>query len=267
MNQLSKEVLDFESQFLPQEKEMVFVVGVSGFSGGKIPKENFWTASVPVTAFKLAGSTGQVVCQEKRLVKKTSDDELKELQKLTISNSIIKAKVKENETRFLLVDLLAINETDEELEEVLKEQLKDIFYKDPYFGTLKLNKLVNWLEAEVIWIENKVAFSVEYETKEYIDKALRNGQLIFEDKEKWDKEAREFAAKELLELKNDFWLEDDEQELTEENFSQRITLNSFSMTDNGDFDFWFDDGDIFWGHSICVTGNLHKGFNEAQMHG
>lgn len=46
-----------------------------------------------------------------------------------------------------------------------------------------------------------------------------------------------------------------------------MTLEAIQVDGEGGFEFWFDDGDLFYGHSIHVAGNLEKGPDWAQMEG
>jgi len=83
----------------------------------------------------------------------------------------------------------------------------------------------------------------------------------------WDARVRAFAAKELLELKNDTWLGEDEVEVSEEEFKSRMVIESVGFHPDGDIEFWFADGDLFWGHSIQVDARLADGPTAAQMCG
>lgn len=47
-----------------------------------------------------------------------------------------------------------------------------------------------------------------------------------------------------------------EKPLTAAQFLKRMKLQSVNADPDGSFAFWHDDGDLFWGHSIQVTGNL-----------
>ena len=82
---------------------------------------------------------------------------------------------------------------------------------------------------------------------------------VMADRESWDNAMREFAAKELTELANEWRADDDEKEnadpITEEAFAQRITLSELSLTYEGDFTAYFDDDDMFWGHTVEVCGS------------
>ena len=78
-------------------------------------------------------------------------------------------------------------------------------------------------------------------------------------------------ARELLELANRWAQEEGEeefpQEVTQEDFMSRMELDAVQVYEDGAFDFWFNDGDLFWGHSIHVTGSLGAGPEDAQMEG
>ena len=48
---------------------------------------------------------------------------------------------------------------------------------------------------------------------------------------------------------------------------ERMELDAVQISAGGSFEFWFNDGDLFWGHAIHVTGALDKGPESAQMEG
>ena len=73
--------------------------------------------------------------------------------------------------------------------------------------------------------------------------------------------------KELLPLKNETWLEEGESPFSAEKFKSRMMLQSISIYPNGDIEFWHDDGDLFWGHSIQISGSLDEGLSEADIPG
>lgn len=70
------------------------------------------------------------------------------------------------------------------------------------------------------------------------------------------KKNREFAAKELLDLAND-WLEDNEDEdkpdkITKEMFIDNIKMSELCISPDGSITLFYDDGDMFWGHTIQI---------------
>ena len=79
-------------------------------------------------------------------------------------------------------------------------------------------------------------------------------------------EASAFAAEELTELANE-WLEDDAEEITEEDFIERISLSEISILKNGRYVLWFKDGRMFHNHAVCVYGSIDGHFETAVVEG
>jgi len=44
-----------------------------------------------------------------------------------------------------------------------------------------------------------------------------------------------------------------------------MTIEAISLYPNGDFAMYFLDGDLFWGHSISVTGNVNGVLEDATI--
>ena len=78
--------------------------------------------------------------------------------------------------------------------------------------------------------------------------------------------AKDYAAKKLLKLKNDLWLEDDEKELSKKEFKTRMEFTSLYVFRES-ANFYFDDGDLFWGHTIEVNVNKNLEFTDANIVG
>jgi hypothetical protein len=94
---------------------------------------------------------------------------------------------------------------------------------------------------------------------------LELARVVVADLEHIDEKARQAAARDLLSNYNKNWREYERSdgkggfirvsgpELTEEQFSLRIKLNSLSITGSKSCCFGYDDGELFWGHGIFVT--------------
>lgn len=91
----------------------------------------------------------------------------------------------------------------------------------------KLEDQLEIIEKQVNWLQSSMAFVEE-----------------------------EIGRSHLVEVKNASWLEEGEDEVTPDQFIQRITLLSVSIDindgrlDNTNLE--YDDDDIFWGHRISV---------------
>ena len=103
------------------------------------------------------------------------------------------------------------------------------------------------------------------------EEALRNAKTLLASAADWDKRVRAYAADELVSLANDWSQDMDEDgqaaEVTREQFIQRMELEAIEVREDGSFQFWFGDGDLFCGHSIWVSGDLENGPDEAKMEG
>ena len=85
--------------------------------------------------------------------------------------------------------------------------------------------------------------------------------------------AKECIAEEFLELYNDNWRfgDDDEDdpdkpELTKEQFMEALSLQSLLFYSE-DVEVFFDDNDMFLGHSLIASDFDGENFNDAQMFG
>ena len=100
---------------------------------------------------------------------------------------------------------------------------------------------------------------------------MEQAKALMADQKGWDEKVRSFAADQLLEQAND-WAQDaaegeEPEEITREQFMERMELDAVQISAGGSFEFWFNDGDLFWGHAIHVTGSLDQGPESAQMEG
>lgn len=124
-----------------------------------------------------------------------------------------------------------------------------------------------------MWNGEKVslALEIDLEDEETWDTARSCARKVMAACESWDKSMREFAAKELTESANEWLADDDEKEnadpITEEVFAQRITLSELVLTYEGDITAYFDDDDMFWGHTVEVGGSLEHGIERANIAG
>ncbi len=57
------------------------------------------------------------------------------------------------------------------------------------------------------------------------------------------------------------------QEFSAREFLSKMRLESISVDEYGDLTFWHNDGDLFWGHAIQISGNLSEGLKGADIPG
>ena len=259
---------EFSAQFLPEELSILAVTGANGFGGGRMGGEELWTASIGLTAWMEEDSPD--IHRGEFVLSTIADDQLLEhLQRRVPRDFIIKFKgrVSEDGKGLLLLDLPE-PAFDPDLKAILEEQKKPVTFWEEGLGTFTLNRQVDWFETELDWLGAEI--SLVFDQDENRADCVMNAKALLADAAGWDRRVREYAADELLSTANDWagQMEDEEpQEITREQFVERMELESIEVRADGSFQFWFGDGDLFYGHSIWVSGDLENGPNDAAMEG
>ncbi len=267
-NTENKQFKAFAAKFLPEELTILAVTGANGFGGGKTRGEALWTVSIGLTAWMEENSPD--IHRGEFVLSTVGDEQLLEvLRRRTRPDFIIKfrGRVSEDGRRLLLLDLPEPG-FDPDLEAILEEQKKPVTFWEEGLGTFTLNRQVDWFETEIQWLGAEI--SLVFDAEEDRAEVLRKAKALLADAVSWDKRVREYAADELLELANDWaeQMEDEEpQEIAREQFMERMELESIEIRADGSFEFWFADGDLFYGHSIHVSGDMENGPDDAGMEG
>ena len=261
---------EFAAQFQPEELTILAVTGANGFSGGRMRDDELWSLSTGLTAWMEEdspdihlGETGLVTLGDEKL--------LDFLRQRVRPDNIIKfrGRVSEDGKRLLLLDLPE-PAFDPDLKAILEEQKKPVTFWEDGLGTFTLDRRVNWFETEVDWLGTQV--SLTFDVDEERADCLANAKVLLAAAGEWNRRVREFAADDLLSLAND-WNQDlgeedgEPPEITREQFIQRMELESIEIRADGSFEFWFADGDMFYGHSIHVSGDMEHGPDDAAMEG
>ncbi len=261
------EFKQLSAQYLPEERTILAVTGANSFAGGRAGKEKLWTASIGLTAWL---EEGEPELHRGEFVLSTiADDRLLEhLRHRTRPDSVIRfqGRVSEDGKRLLLLDLPE-PAFDPELKAVLAEQKKTVTFEAEGMK-FTLNRQVDWFETEVNWLNATI--SLVFDAGEDHEACAARAKQLLEAAADWDRRVREYAAKELTGLAND-WAEELEaggsQEISPKQFAERLELESIEVRASGGFQFWFGDGDLFYGHSVWVSGDLEGGPDDAAMEG
>lgn len=262
----------FAAEFYPEELDILAVTGPSGFGAVKMEDSELWQASIGLTAWMEADSS-EIHREETGLISLCDDTLRGYLRQRTPPDFIIKFRARRSldGTRLLLLDLPQ-PAFDPELKAILEEQKKPESIEVEGLGTFAFNRQVGWFEAEIDWLDGKVRLDFDKGEPESMTAAQDTARALLDDAQNWDRRVRTFAAQQLTELANQ-WAQDSEEEgdeieeITPEDFAQRMELDAIQTDDQGGFTFWFEDGEMFWGHSIRVSGTLEGGPDDAQMEG
>ena len=273
---------EFYEMYEPEEQEVVALINRC-IGGGFNWKGNFWEMTV-VTLGIVFCDTGKVSTKEERLDWPVTEEERNgekgwgRFGKEQICRLKIR-RMKEEWAKDLVVQpwcisqVVKAHEDCPELQAVLDEYHKPVVIQDQVLGELTLDKDYDAFEGEIQWCGKDVSLSLEVnaESKPSWTRARSAAKKLLADCETWDKAMRDLAAKNLTELANEWQADDDEKKnadpIAEEGFAQRITLSELSLTYEGDFTAYFDDDDMFWGHTVEVCGSLENGIESANIAG
>jgi hypothetical protein len=247
--------------------EISGVVGASGAGGGKSQVETSWLFSADFSAWKSAD--GQVQQREMQLLRQVSHDELKTLMDLFHAYDVLRLRARiivDSEKCCALVETVLGKNSDNELEEIAAQLQKPVTLNVPELGTLTLDRRVNWFSGDIPWRSAHVQLNLDMNDAQSANDLTAMAQTIWKNQNAWEGRTKEYAAVRLLPLKNESWLDEDEDEVTARVFCERMVLESVTVH-AADLEFYFRDGDLFWGHTILVSATHDGELIDAEICG
>ena len=273
---------EWERTFEDEAREILVLLAGGGGAG---KRSGFWDVSHYFIAY-VDCQTGALHTGDGRIVYPVSDEEhdaggildrfrregvyrLKARKK--IPHEVPEGVTASSQNQFLIVEVLEQDAPSPALEEVLAEYLRPVVVVDEVLGELTLDKDLDMFEGEVLWRGEQICVSLEVDAanEDTWADARRAMKTMLADQERWDRDMRAFAARELTELACEWRESADEEvpEITEESFAQRIELRTIAMDADGSFSAYFDDDDMFFGHCVTAYGTLADGVTAANMEG
>ena len=170
------------------------------------------------------------------------------------------------------IEVLEKDLKDEYLENLLAEFKKPVTYKSDVLGELSLDRELGWIQGKCDWLgtDIDVTVSVEEDLSD-AEEGIKNLEEFYKNRNEWDPKLRAYAAEELIDSAND-WInsdnfEEEEIVLTEEQFAERIGIESVEVNADGSFTVMYNDDDIFAGHVVVVDGDIEEGPESAYIEG
>ena len=253
------------------ECELTGVVSANGVGASRSRGQKLWSLLLTLDAWRIGSEPVQT--KPITLRRRVTDSELKAFQESIDSETAIKirARVAMDNTfgspQGQLEEFIGVDSADSELHSRLTELQKPVTHADERFGTLTFDRRVSWYSGTAKWNGQTVNLNVNVESDNELESALMVAYALWDNESNWQQRVVDYAVEKLLPLKNDNWLADDETELNSKQFKSKMTLESISVHADGGFEFWHDDGDLFWGHSIQISGNLSDGLTNADIPG
>ncbi len=279
-------------RFHPEEKEFL-VMTISGTHGSKCNGQDYWDKSVDILGYveTESGRTSDIKSCLDWCVKDWSYDNFEKTGTIyRIKGRLPKLldgdepwiNNKQRMSSLYVTEIISENEKNDFLENLLTEYKKEVSVNSSVLGKLILDKDLNQYEteSEIEWCGETVTISISVD-EDNINEILPVAEEFYNNRNEWNIKLREYSASQLTELAND-WLdeeyyEDDDEEsdeetkpvheITEKEFAERITICDISFDSDGDFTVYYDDDDMFWGHSVVVYGNIKTGCESAEIMG
>ena len=273
---------EWERTFEDEAREILVLLAGGGGAG---KRNGFWDVSHYFIAY-VDCQTGALHTGDGRIVHPVSDEEsdaggildrfrreavyrLKARKR--IPHKIPEGVTASSQNQFLIVKVLEEDAPCPALEEVLAEYRRPVVLNDEELGELSLDKDLDMFEGGISWRGEDIDISLEVDSSSedtWTDAVAAMKQMMT-DQDRWDRDMRAFAARELTEIACDWRESADEEvpEITEESFARRLGLTSIAMDPDGSFSAYFDDDDMFFGHCVVVYGALADGVALAVMAG
>lgn len=251
--------------------EITGVVSARGVGAARSRGDELWSLLMTFDAWRVG--SGPMRTELLTVHRKVSEEELQALQNRIGAETVIKIRARvSDENAFgspqaLMEEFIERNTSDLELHDYLAQLQKPMTHQNGLFGTFTLDRRLSWYTTGTSWNGEPVDLNLSVESPEELDAALQAAHALWDDEAAWNHRIQGYAVQELLPLKNESWLDEDEVELTAEQFKSRMTLEAVTVYPDGSFEFWHDDGDLFWGHSIQISGSLSEGPTDADIPG
>lgn len=247
------------------------VVAASGAAGVRSQGDAAWTLTFDLAAWRTPHSE---VHSTRLVVRRTvSDEELRRLRAEIDSYAVVRLRARvvvdvSNGTTAAFLETLEGAETNDAELTALADRLRQpVSFDDARLGKFTLDRRIDVFSADVDWNGARASLSLSADTVEAAGAAIPTAHSLWASQREWDLRVRNFAARELLALKNESWLDEGESAVTMSEFAARMQIESISIDVGGSFEFWFADGDLFFGHAIRVSGTLAQGPTDAGIAG
>ena len=121
----------------------------------------------------------------------------------------------------------------------------------------------DYLCKSVSWCEQTICFNLSVEESTDTIGRFEAARKVWKAQKRWHKKCKDYAAKEMLDLANEWLAENERNTITSGAFKKRMRLTSIEFFEDGDLVFWYDTDDLFDEKGVCVQTNLSGEFFEA----
>ena len=132
-------------------------------------------------------------------------------------------------------------------------------------GKLQHDENLDCYVGQFVLDDAAIELVLKTDEESRIEPAIEKAINIFLQLSQYANDAKQYAVDKLLDLKNQTWLEKNEMLVTSEEFKSRLSLESLVFSPDKTVSFYFDDGDLFFGHQLEVLMDENNQFKEASI--
>ena len=169
--------------------------------------------------------------------------------------------------RIIITKIKRIGLKDKALLAIAEKLRESVIFDGGELGEFVLDRRIGCYTGNVEWQNRTIKLRLESSHAEEPVKAMEWAKILLNAEDTWNARIGAFVIEKMLDMKNGEWRDDDETEITGPEFLKRMVPTSLELTEEGSFTFWFDDGELFFGHSIMVDGHLESGLRNASLFG
>lgn len=166
---------------------------------------------------------------------------------------------------FKFRSILSDNEHDSMLEGLMAEYYKSVVYDSPVLGQMVYTDKTGEYEGEFNWLGTKIKLTAEAEP-DYVDEIMPALEDICKNSVEWDRKFRAAVGDQLTYLANNWLSDQGKPGISEEEFAARQVMHSIEIGETI-FVVWYEDEEIFGGHSVKIYGEIETGEVKAVMEG
>jgi len=140
--------------------------------------------------------------------------------------------------------------------------------EDPVLGALVFDTRLNWYEStQETSGGERLKLMVSIDTPEDEELSISNARALLPALLAAIENGKEFASEKLLKLKNESWLEAGEAPLSTSQFISALEIESIVVFSQQLTEFYFKDGELFWGHTVLLSWDPVRGFYDGNIAG
>ncbi|MBX3381044.1 MAG: DUF2262 domain-containing protein [Phycisphaeraceae bacterium] len=247
------------------------VIDALGVGGSQSRGQVDWTLIIPLAAWRLEG--GLAHQSPFTLRQSVNQIQLEALRERLLPYRLVRVRARVALETELGVPQGAIqaflehDPKDAALKQLASDLQNPVIRHEAPFGELVLDRSIGWFRGKAAWNGSPIEVQLSIDETGSCDVSLRIARALWDDPASWEQRVMEKVEERLLQIKNDHWLDEGQSPVTAEQFRSLLSLESVTTNPDGTFEFWCNDGDLFWGHSISVAGDLTNGPTRATLEG